>query len=1185
MIKRDKFKRLLAVVFWLIATALGLGLVATGSHAGTYYIGPNGDYATFAAWKAAVPTPATGSDVYFECGGTFYPTQKWYINWAGTDPDRATIGAFYISGASRIIGVSGEKPILSGNNYSVPPGLCDYTHAVGGGLIEFASPGHDYVTIQNIHITQSRGGGISINGQLYAPTYETKYFIIEDCIIDYNYSFGISVARNKENYGIIRRNYLAKNAMQGNWNRNWQEESSGTGDGYFTPIKAGDSLNWNHPVILMPQSNPNSNMVIEDNVLVDNYGESIGIGNTSDNINTLHSGYMVVRRNVDVGMGMMYIDGNEYITLEDNIIIRGNLPNRYTYGGVVFSWYGLSINNESYPEGAADPAYNAGQNNHIIIRNNLIASSITGISLGFEEDYDYMTDVEIYNNTFIANYYGVRSITPIASGRYTNCSFKNNVVFNPAGTVYSTDQENMLRYMPGWTFANNAGRGGTSAYGTGYVTIGSEDFATTMNDEWQKLDTIEKMLAVSADEFKISNVSKLIDAGATIAAVTEDFFGTVRPAGSAYDIGAHEYNDFPNLAPVISQVTPGNITIYPDDLTQTFSCTATDLDGDDVTVAWDFTTSGAYASNFAVAAPGELALIDPETYPASYTITITATDEFGLSTNSSFVIQIIADAEASSCQEWYAPSLTADFTAPAIGAYNGQEFVGPIFQPASNISLCAVDFYIRGKTGTPSGTLYLRVFTLDESNRPLTVVGTSIGISASSAAAGSWLSSNAGVFSFDTALTLTSGTKYGFGIFRDTDSNLTDDPETDNANYLSLGTSNDTNTDNVLWGRYAWSYGTGTFPYAVPDSDAADDILIKVHTMQAQSESIIVNRVYAVTPNGTYKEGDSIQLAIEFNLPVALTDANSNSTKNFTGTATVGGQTFTATHSFPAFATEATTHYLTGTVPASSSGLLETITLNLNGDAMGTADLTIGAGKNVGSNSEIYFDTSAPAIASFYACDEDGVQITDTTLISTVTSGYVCMESDGDSIFFADGPLGNLTLSLANIVPAVTARYLSGIGTSKLIFQWYSVAGNRGTDAAVAGTDAFDPTPTVLMDQAGNALTLTLPNTWLIDANELNFAVPKSLIYGAGWWVASDWDTEKPDPVVEGDYFVLGAGALDATETISESGITLNVIGNTTSTVTISGDNNEIWYRQGSALTITDNGTGNVVVKNCPECE
>jgi hypothetical protein len=48
--------------------------------------------------------------------------------------------------------------------------------------------------------------------------------------------------------------------------------------------------------------------------------------------------------------------------------------------------------------------------------------------------------------------------------------------------------------------------------------------------------------AESADsDYKLQSTSPCIDAGATVTAVSEDYWRTTRPSGSAYDIGAHEY--------------------------------------------------------------------------------------------------------------------------------------------------------------------------------------------------------------------------------------------------------------------------------------------------------------------------------------------------------------------------------------------------------------------------------------------------------------------------------------------------------------------------------------------------------------------------------------------------------------------------------------------------------------------
>jgi len=46
---------------------------------------------------------------------------------------------------------------------------------------------------------------------------------------------------------------------------------------------------------------------------------------------------------------------------------------------------------------------------------------------------------------------------------------------------------------------------------------------------------------LSSDFLKLSTNSPAIDAGVTISSITTDFFGTSRPQGTGYDIGAYEY--------------------------------------------------------------------------------------------------------------------------------------------------------------------------------------------------------------------------------------------------------------------------------------------------------------------------------------------------------------------------------------------------------------------------------------------------------------------------------------------------------------------------------------------------------------------------------------------------------------------------------------------------------------------
>src|SRR5947209_19281269 len=78
----------------------------------------------------------------------------------------------------------------------------------------------------------------------------------------------------------------------------------------------------------------------------------------------------------------------------------------------------------------------------------------------------------------------------------------------------------------------------------------------------------------TAFDFRLLPGSPAIDAGLTLALVTNDFYGTSRPQGSGYDIGAYERNaSVPEVATHFSVAAPANTTAG-----SSFSITVTALD-------------------------------------------------------------------------------------------------------------------------------------------------------------------------------------------------------------------------------------------------------------------------------------------------------------------------------------------------------------------------------------------------------------------------------------------------------------------------------------------------------------------------------------------------------------------------------------------------------------------------------
>lgn len=137
-------------------------IIAFPAWCATYNIGSDGDYATWDAFRDAVPSPTTGSDVYFKKGETHVMHSSRThvrVDWTGTVGDRVIIGAYG----------SGADPIIDGQDTYPGPIPCPGS-ACWGSLVKL--DGADYVTVQNLDVRNAEGYG------LYA--YDSQFFIFED---------------------------------------------------------------------------------------------------------------------------------------------------------------------------------------------------------------------------------------------------------------------------------------------------------------------------------------------------------------------------------------------------------------------------------------------------------------------------------------------------------------------------------------------------------------------------------------------------------------------------------------------------------------------------------------------------------------------------------------------------------------------------------------------------------------------------------------------------------------------------------------------------------------------------------------------------------------------------------------------------------------------------------------------
>ncbi len=127
-----------------------------------------------------------------------------------------------------------------------------------------------------------------------------------------------------------------------------------------------------------------------------------------------------------------------------------------------------------------------------------------------------------------------------ADSRYTpgpNFQFINNTIVAPADCGIKLDSET----IPMNTVVNNV----IINPGSGnFIFKKSSDVKLTASNNYFNNDISTcKFINFNADDFHLQSSSPLINAGANVSSygVTVDYYGTLRPVGNAFDIGATEY--------------------------------------------------------------------------------------------------------------------------------------------------------------------------------------------------------------------------------------------------------------------------------------------------------------------------------------------------------------------------------------------------------------------------------------------------------------------------------------------------------------------------------------------------------------------------------------------------------------------------------------------------------------------
>lgn len=324
-----------------------------------------------------------------------------------------------------------------------------------------------------------------------------------------------------------------------------------------------------------------NNNTVSNSTITDNLGPGIFLNNSSTN--TI-SNNQLLRNRRQFGGGLRLENGSSSNTVSQNTITgtglsggngislcgdstcnstgnNSNTLSRNTISNVYDTCMYLDTNNDSnvIERNICHDVYrtttsSGGNGFHLslgsdsnIIRNNIVYNTQRhGISLrdgNVSQGYVNNNNNVIYNNTVYNIGYGGGGFGESGDalnvqGTNSNNIIKNNIAYQAkdavlnieAGSVSTTTSDYNLLYNPSGTVAKYNG--------LSYSTLSSYQSASGQDAYSRSADPLFEN--IGAYNFALTGNSPAINAGATLASVTEDIIGTARPYSTGFDIGAYE---------------------------------------------------------------------------------------------------------------------------------------------------------------------------------------------------------------------------------------------------------------------------------------------------------------------------------------------------------------------------------------------------------------------------------------------------------------------------------------------------------------------------------------------------------------------------------------------------------------------------------------------------------------------